>query len=156
MEADFGDSADKFPSSWAFDTISSALQGEQERKDAIKQGKAIFGFTLKNPEGETASWHIDLKNTGTVGKGLSDKPTGEFSSYSFSLSFETCRLVRPFRVMFTLVDVMTSEWTHFEQGYHLRFQSGLRLTRRLQLPSSSPITTSVSLLLERQTLRRCS
>jgi hypothetical protein len=92
---------DKFPSSWAFDTISSALQGEQERKDAIKQGKAIFGFTLKNPEGETASWHIDLKNTGTVGKGLSDKPTGEFSSYSFSLSFETCRLVRPFRVMFT-------------------------------------------------------
>ncbi|KAL2202847.1 sterol-binding protein [Sarocladium strictum] len=66
---------DKFPSSWAFDTISSALQGEQERKDAIKQGKAIFGFTLKNPEGETASWHIDLKNTGTVGKGLSDKPT---------------------------------------------------------------------------------
>ncbi|KAK0385028.1 hypothetical protein NLU13_7506 [Sarocladium strictum] len=66
---------EKFPSSWAFDTINSALQGEQERKDAIKQGKAIFGFTLKNAQGETASWHIDLKETGTCGKGLSDKPT---------------------------------------------------------------------------------
>ncbi|KAL2159675.1 hypothetical protein VTH06DRAFT_2244 [Thermothelomyces fergusii] len=67
---------DKFPSSAAFDAINSALQAsEADRKDAIKQGNAVFAFTLKNAAGETESWHIDLKNKGAVGKGLGDKPT---------------------------------------------------------------------------------
>jgi hypothetical protein len=69
---------DAFPSSEAFDTINSALQSsDAERKTAIKQGNAVFAFTLKNKAGETENWHIDLKNKGEVGKGLGDKPTGE-------------------------------------------------------------------------------
>ncbi|KAL2165729.1 hypothetical protein VTG60DRAFT_3942 [Thermothelomyces hinnuleus] len=67
---------DKFPSSAAFDAINDALQtSEADRKDAIKQGNAVFAFNLKNAAGETESWHIDLKNKGVVGKGLGDKPT---------------------------------------------------------------------------------
>ncbi|KAI0849289.1 sterol-binding-like protein [Daldinia vernicosa] len=66
---------DKFPSSGAFEAINEALQGEADRKDAIKQGNAIFAFNIKNKAGETESWHIDLKETGTVGKGLGEKPT---------------------------------------------------------------------------------
>ena len=66
-----------FPSSEAFDVINSALtSSEQERKDAVKQGNAVFAFTLKNKAGETQSWHIDLKNKGEVGKGVGEKPTG--------------------------------------------------------------------------------
>ncbi|KAM0333272.1 hypothetical protein ACHAQA_001933 [Verticillium albo-atrum] len=65
----------KFPSSAAFDAISEALGSEADRKDAIKQGNAVFAFTLKNPAGETDSWHIDLKETGKVQKGLGTKPT---------------------------------------------------------------------------------
>jgi len=60
---------DAYPSSSAFDLIADALKDDNERKDAIKKGGAIFGFTLKNGEGSTESWHIDLKETGTVGKG---------------------------------------------------------------------------------------
>ncbi|KAK0728438.1 SCP2 sterol-binding domain-containing protein [Lasiosphaeria miniovina] len=67
---------DKFPSSAAFDAINTAISAsEADRKDAIKQGNAVFAFTLKNAAGETDSWHIDLKNKGTVGKGLGEKPT---------------------------------------------------------------------------------
>ncbi|KAF3013565.1 hypothetical protein G7054_g6721 [Neopestalotiopsis clavispora] len=67
---------DKFPSSAAFEAINSALTAsEADKKDAIKQGNAVFAFTLKNKAGETESWHIDLKQTGTVGKGLGTKPT---------------------------------------------------------------------------------
>ncbi|KAM7191475.1 SCP2 sterol-binding domain containing protein [Naviculisporaceae sp. PSN 640] len=66
---------DKFPSSAAFDAIAAALSSEADKKDAIKQGNAVFAFNLKNKAGETESWHIDLKNKGTVGKGLGDKPT---------------------------------------------------------------------------------
>lgn len=70
--------ADKFPSSAAFETINEALTAsDADRKDAIKQGNAIFAFTLKNAAGETESWHIDLKNKGEVGKGLGEKPTGK-------------------------------------------------------------------------------
>jgi putative sterol carrier protein len=66
---------DKFPSSEAFDIINDALSSsDAERKDAIKQGKAVYGFTIKNSAGETADWHIDLKKEGTVGTGLSAKP----------------------------------------------------------------------------------
>ena len=72
---------DAFPSSAAFDAIASALSSDAERKDAIKKGGAIFAFTLKNEAGEQQTWHIDLKETGTVGKGLAPegkKPGGEF------------------------------------------------------------------------------
>ena len=60
---------DSFPSSGAFDLLSSALSDDAEKKDAIKKGGAIFAFTLKNPAGETADWHIDLKESGKVGTG---------------------------------------------------------------------------------------
>lgn len=70
-------SPDKFPASVAFDTINAALDSEAERKDAIKQGNALFAFTLKNAAGETADWHIDLKNEGKAGSGLGNKPTGK-------------------------------------------------------------------------------
>ncbi|KAI1765142.1 sterol-binding-like protein [Hypoxylon sp. FL1150] len=67
---------DKFPSSAAFEAINDSLQAnEADRKDAIKQGNAVFAFTLKNKAGETESWHIDLKEKGTVGSGLGTKPT---------------------------------------------------------------------------------
>lgn len=70
---------DAWPSSAAFDVIASAISSDAERKDAIKKGGAIFAFTLKNEQGEQQSWHIDLKETGTVGKGLAPegkKPGG--------------------------------------------------------------------------------
>ncbi|KAK0616109.1 SCP2 sterol-binding domain-containing protein [Bombardia bombarda] len=71
---------DKFPSSAAFDAINSALNAsEADKKDAIKQGNAIFAFTLKNKAGETESWHIDLKTKGEVAKGLPEKPTVSLS-----------------------------------------------------------------------------
>ncbi|KAG5994341.1 hypothetical protein E4U52_001243 [Claviceps spartinae] len=66
---------DKFPSSSAFDAIDSVLSGsDSERKAAIKQANGVFAFTIKNKAGETESWHIDLKESGRVGKGLG-KPT---------------------------------------------------------------------------------
>lgn len=65
-----------FPSSAAFDAISSALSSsDAERKDAVKKGGAVFAFTLKNGDGQQESWYIDLKETGTVGKG--DAPEGK-------------------------------------------------------------------------------
>lgn len=67
---------DAFPSSQAFDDINAALtSSDAERQDAVKQGNAVFAFTLKNKAGDTESWHIDLKNKGEVGKGLGEKPT---------------------------------------------------------------------------------
>ena len=66
-------SVDAWPSSAAFDLIAQALKEESERKDAIKKGGAIFAFTLKNDQGETADWYVDLKETGTVGKGSAPK-----------------------------------------------------------------------------------
>ncbi|KAK4138063.1 sterol-binding-like protein [Trichocladium antarcticum] len=71
---------DKFPASAAFDQINSALNAsEADRKDAMKQGNAVFAFTLKNAAGETDSWNIDLKNKGVVSKGLGEKPTVSLS-----------------------------------------------------------------------------
>ncbi|KAI1501943.1 SCP2 sterol-binding domain-containing protein [Biscogniauxia marginata] len=67
---------DKFPSSEAFEGINAALSSsDADRKDAIKQGNAVFAFNLKNNAGEVESWHIDLKEKGTVGTGLGNKPT---------------------------------------------------------------------------------
>ncbi len=71
---------DAFPSSAAFDAISDALKASKpDRDNAIKDGKAVFAFNLKNKAGETESWHIDLKEKGEVGKGLGTKPTGKIT-----------------------------------------------------------------------------
>ena len=54
----------------AFDAIHSSLQSDPtERKDLVKKGNAIFAFTLKNKQGQTESWYIDLKEKGEVAKG---------------------------------------------------------------------------------------
>ena len=67
---------DSFPSSAAFDAINSSLQSDDaERKDAVKKGNAVFAFTLKNKEGQTDSWYIDLKDKGEVAKG--EAPSGK-------------------------------------------------------------------------------
>ena len=67
---------DSFPSSAAFDAIHSSLQSDDaERKDAIKKGNAVFAFTLKNQQGQTDTWHIDLKEKGEVAKG--EAPSGK-------------------------------------------------------------------------------
>ncbi|CAF9920424.1 hypothetical protein IMSHALPRED_004889 [Imshaugia aleurites] len=68
--------SDSFPSSGAFDAINSSLQSDDaERKDAVKKGNAVFAFTLKNKEGQTDSWYIDLKDKGEVAKG--EAPSGK-------------------------------------------------------------------------------
>ncbi|KAI9682215.1 MAG: hypothetical protein M1817_000269 [Caeruleum heppii] len=78
---------DAFPSSTAFDLISSSLgASEAERKDAIKKGGAVFAFTLKNSSGETDSWYIDLKEKGVVGKGAA--PEGKKTDVTLQLSDE--------------------------------------------------------------------
>lgn len=67
---------DLFPSSAAFDAINSSLQADDaERKDAVKKGNAVFAFILKNKEGQTDSWYIDLKEKGEVAKG--EAPSGK-------------------------------------------------------------------------------
>uniref|UniRef100_A0A0D2YKH2 SCP2 domain-containing protein n=1 Tax=Fusarium oxysporum (strain Fo5176) TaxID=660025 RepID=A0A0D2YKH2_FUSOF len=50
---------------------------EIKRNNAIKQCNAVFAFVLTNTAGETDSWHVDLKETGKVGKGPCNNPTGE-------------------------------------------------------------------------------
>jgi putative sterol carrier protein len=76
---------DAFPASAAFDEISRSLSSsDADRKDAIKKGSAIFAFTLKNSSSDTESWYIDLKETGTVGKGLA--PEGKKPAVTLILS----------------------------------------------------------------------
>ncbi len=41
----------------------------------MKKGNAVFAFTLKNKEGQTDSWYIDLKEKGEVAKG--EAPSGK-------------------------------------------------------------------------------
>ncbi|KAI9891979.1 MAG: hypothetical protein M1814_002174 [Vezdaea aestivalis] len=77
---------DQFPSSAAFDAISSALSNEADRKDAIKKAGAVFGITLKNSDDVEESWHIDLKKEGVVGKGVS--PQGVKPNVTLILSDE--------------------------------------------------------------------
>ncbi|KAL1304341.1 hypothetical protein AAFC00_000740 [Neodothiora populina] len=77
---------EQFPASAAFDWIASALSGsDAERKDAIKKGNAIFAFTLKNSSGAQESWYIDLKKTGTVGRGTAP-PDGSKSDVTLVLA----------------------------------------------------------------------
>ncbi|KAI9705970.1 MAG: hypothetical protein M1836_005376 [Candelina mexicana] len=74
-----------FPSSTAFDLINSSLSSDEaERKDAVKKGNAIFAFTLKNKEGLSESWYIDLKEQGVVGKGTG--PDGKKTDVTLLLS----------------------------------------------------------------------
>ena len=76
-----------FPSSAAFDAISSALTSSPEDQSAaIKQGNAIFAFKLKNTAGEEAAWHIDLKESGTVNTG--EAPAGKKADVTLILSDE--------------------------------------------------------------------
>ena len=56
------------------------------RKDAIKQGQAIFTFKLKNTAGKEEAWHIDMKETGTVARG--EAPSGKKPDVVLSLSDE--------------------------------------------------------------------
>ncbi|OAL54224.1 sterol-binding-like protein [Pyrenochaeta sp. DS3sAY3a] len=73
-----------FPSSAAFDEIARSLaSSDADRTDAIKKGGAIFSFTLKNDD-KQESWHIDLKETGTVGKGPA--PEGKKANVTLTLS----------------------------------------------------------------------
>lgn len=66
-----------FPASEAFDAINQGMIDEPaEKKDAIKKAAAVFAFTLKNKAGKQESWYIDLKNDGTVGKGVAP-PSGK-------------------------------------------------------------------------------
>ncbi|MCJ1415506.1 hypothetical protein MMC32_001838 [Xylographa parallela] len=76
---------DSFPSSAAFDVINSSLQSDDaERKSAVKAAQAIFVFVLKNTQGETESWYLDLKDKGEVGKG--EAPEGSKADVTLSLS----------------------------------------------------------------------
>jgi putative sterol carrier protein len=79
---------DAFPSSAAFSMISDVLTSSpSERSSAIKAGGAIFGFKLKNASGAEQSWHIDLKDSGSVAKG-SEAPAGKKADVVLSLSDE--------------------------------------------------------------------
>ncbi|KIW70167.1 hypothetical protein PV04_02462 [Phialophora macrospora] len=78
---------DAFPSSVAFDAINDALSSnEAERKQAVKQGGAVFTFKLTNAEGNEEAWYIDLKETGKVGKG--EAPEGKKADVTLILSDE--------------------------------------------------------------------
>jgi hypothetical protein len=50
---------------------------DSERKDAIKQGNAIYAFQLSNADGKTETWYLDLKEQGKVSKGSGGKPDGK-------------------------------------------------------------------------------
>ncbi|RMZ87815.1 hypothetical protein DV736_g4954, partial [Chaetothyriales sp. CBS 134916] len=78
---------DAFPASVAFDVIHDAITSDpSEQKDAVRQGQGIFAFKLKNTAGQEAAWHLDLKETGTVGKG--EAPSGKKADVTLSLSDE--------------------------------------------------------------------
>ena len=73
-----------FPSSAAFDAIQASLAASPaDQKAAIKSGNGIFAFTLKNA-GKEESLHIDLKETGTVGRGVA--PEGKKATVTLVLN----------------------------------------------------------------------
>lgn len=60
----------EFPSSYAFDLIKQSISASEENKAKfIKQANMVAQFDLKNKEGKTESWYLDIKNKGEVGKG---------------------------------------------------------------------------------------
>lgn len=84
-------SIDAYPSSAAFEAISSSLKHDDAgRKDAIKKGGAVFTFNLKNKAGETKNWYIDLKKDGCVGEGAA--PEGGKSDGEINLVPRKCGL----------------------------------------------------------------
>lgn len=71
--------------------INSALQSDEaERKDAIKNAKAVVAFNLKNSSGQEESWYLDLKDKGVVGKGAA--PPGGKADGSFT--YTPCSLLQ--------------------------------------------------------------
>lgn len=99
---------DAFPSSAAFDVINSALQSDEaERKDAIKNAKAVVAFNLKNASGQEESWYLDLKDKGVVGKGAAPPGGKADGSYTPSSSgqwsgLDEFRLTRGLKLTVTL------------------------------------------------------
>ncbi|KAL2419960.1 hypothetical protein ABEF95_009491 [Exophiala dermatitidis] len=76
---------DAFPSSAAFEAINDALNSsDAERQSAIKQGGAVFAFKLTNDKGQEETWHLDLKESGKVGKG--EAPQGKKADVTLLLS----------------------------------------------------------------------
>ncbi|EHY56724.1 hypothetical protein HRR83_002193 [Exophiala dermatitidis] len=76
---------DAFPSSAAFEAINDALNSsDAERQAAIKQGGAVFAFKLTNDKGQEETWHLDLKESGKVGKG--EAPQGKKADVTLVLS----------------------------------------------------------------------
>ncbi|ODQ66034.1 sterol-binding-like protein [Nadsonia fulvescens var. elongata DSM 6958] len=60
----------EFPASKIFDVIKEQLGSDEVfKKKAIKQVNCIVAFNLKNKEGDTSSWFIDLKKSGEIGQG---------------------------------------------------------------------------------------
>ena len=62
----------------------------------MKKGNAIFAFALKNKEGNTENWHIDLKDKGLVAKG--EAPEGKKADGRFLLfptNFPKCERWEP-------------------------------------------------------------
>ncbi|CAN3371443.1 hypothetical protein DIURU_005085 [Diutina rugosa] len=55
-----------FESGPFFELLQGALVDEPTKKQAIKGVKAVIVLTLKNKDGKTQSWVLDLKNDGTV------------------------------------------------------------------------------------------
>lgn len=62
---------DTHPSSKLFDNLAAALDNmsESEKKDLIKKANGVFELVLKNKEGNTESWIVDMKKKGEVVKG---------------------------------------------------------------------------------------
>jgi len=76
-----------FPASAAFDAIQAGInENPKDKADAVKKANSIFAFTLKNKEGKTASWHVDLKEKGEVAKG--EAPEGKKADVTLILADE--------------------------------------------------------------------
>ncbi|KAF5100669.1 hypothetical protein D0Z00_001181 [Geotrichum galactomycetum] len=59
-----------FPASKIFDTIDQGLKADPALvKKSIKSTNALVVFKLVNGNKKTEAWYLDLKKTGTVGKG---------------------------------------------------------------------------------------
>ncbi len=62
-------SVDGFKSSQVFDLIQIAFKDDKVRNQSIKSANAIIVFQLSSGS-KTENWYLDLKKSGTVGKGL--------------------------------------------------------------------------------------
>lgn len=62
-----------WPASRAFDLIEEGLKNDDLKKKFIKQTNSVIQFQLKNAEGKEKTWHLDLKNEGTIKAGTAPK-----------------------------------------------------------------------------------